>query len=146
VLFGVLGAIAGNQIGYWTGHRAGRQFVLKWGRYVRLTPERLDRVEGLFARHGGKAVFAARFFSVSRVLEALVAGTSRMRWGTFAFYSVLGGAVWATAVVLVGYFFGQGWGGGQLWSRLSPLIVVLLLGVASGSYLAYGRVTSRRGR
>jgi membrane protein DedA with SNARE-associated domain len=146
VLFGVFGAIAGNQIGYWVGHRAGRPFVLKWGRYVRLTTERLDRVEGLFERHGGKAVFAARFFSVSRVLEALVAGTSRMRWGTFAFYSVLGGAVWAAAVVLVGYFFGQGWGGGQPWSRLSPLLVVLLLGVASSSYLAYGWVTSHRRR
>jgi membrane protein DedA with SNARE-associated domain len=144
VLFGVLGAIAGNQIGYWVGHRAGRPIVLKWGRYVRLTPERLDRVAGLFARHGGKAVFAARFFSVSRVLEALVAGTSRMRWGTFAFYSVLGGAVWAAAVVLVGYYFGQGWGGGQPWSRLSPLLVVLLLGVASSSYLAYGWVTAHR--
>ena len=40
--------------------------------------------------------------SVSRVLEALVAGTSRMHWGTFVFYSVLGGTIWATAVVLAG--------------------------------------------
>jgi membrane-associated protein len=59
-------------------------------------------VEGLFARHGGKADFAGRFFSVSRVLEALVAGTSRMHWGMFVFYSVLGGTIWATAVVLAG--------------------------------------------
>ena len=85
VAFGVLGAIVGNQIGYWVGHRAGRELVLTWGRYVKLTPGRLERVEQLFARHGGKAVFAGRFFSVSRVLEALVAGTSRMRWGTFVF-------------------------------------------------------------
>jgi hypothetical protein len=70
----------------------------------------LERLEGLFERHGGKAVFAARFFSVSRLLEALVAGMSRMPWGTFLFYSVLSGAVWATAVVLVGYFFGESWG------------------------------------
>ena len=42
--------------------------------------------------------------SVSRVLEALVAGTSRMHWGTFAFYSVLGGRRWATAVVYAGYW------------------------------------------
>jgi membrane-associated protein len=74
-------------------------------------------VERLFARHGGNAVFAARFFSVSRLLEALVAGTSRMHWGTFVFYSVLGGAVWATAV-----------------------------GVASGFYIVYQWVTSRRSR
>jgi membrane protein DedA with SNARE-associated domain len=146
ILFGVLGAIVGNQIGYWVGYRAERPFLLKWGRYVRLTPERLDRVERLLARHGGKAVFAARFFSVSRLLEALVAGISRMRWGMFFLYSVLGGAVWATAVVLVGYFFGESWGKAQPWSRLSPLLVVLLLGVASSAYLAYRWVTSHRSR
>ena len=54
ILFGILGAIIGNQIGYRVGHRAGRPFVLKWGRYVRLTLEHLERVEHLFARHGGK--------------------------------------------------------------------------------------------
>jgi len=113
IVFGILGAITGNQIGYWVGHKGGRPFVLKWGRYVKLTPERLERVERLFVRHGGKAVFAARFFSVSRVLAALVAGVSRMRWGTFLLYSILGGTVWATAVVLVGYFFGQSWTSAQ---------------------------------
>jgi membrane protein DedA with SNARE-associated domain len=144
IAVGILGAISGNQIGYWIGNRAGRSFVLKWGRYVKLTPERLEQVERLFARHGGKAVFAARFFSVSRVLEALVAGTSRMRFGTFLLYSVLGGAVWATTVVLVGYFFGQSWGSAQHWSGHAPLLLAVLFVVALGFYLAYLWVTSRR--
>ena len=144
IAFGVLGAILGNQIGYWVGYQAGRPFVLKWGRYIKLTPERLEQVERLFARHGGRAVFVARFFSVSRLLEALVAGMSRMRWGTFVFYSVLGGAVWATAVVLVGYFFGQSWRSAQHWSGRAPLLLVLLLGVALGFYLAYRWTTSHR--
>jgi membrane protein DedA with SNARE-associated domain len=146
IVFGILGAILGNQIGYLVGHRAGRAFVLKWGRYVRLTPERLEQVEGLFARHGGKAVFAARFFSISRLLEALVAGMSRMRWGTFVFYSVLGGAVWVTAVVLVGYFFGQSWRSAQHWSGRVPLLLILLLGVGLGLYLVYRWTTSRMSR
>src|SRR5919112_1071021 len=146
ILFGILGAIIGNQIGYWIGHRAGRAFVLKWGQYVKLTQERLERVEGLFTRHGGKAVFAARFFSLSRLLEALVAGTSRMHWGTFLFYSVLSGAVWATAVVFVGDFFGESWGSGQHWSGRAPLFLALLLGVALGFYLAYRLATSRSSR
>ena len=146
IVFGILGAITGNQIGYWVGHKGGRPFVLKWGRYVKLTPERLERVERLFVRHGGKAVFAARFFSVSRVLAALVAGVSRMRWGTFLLYSILGGTVWATAVVLAGYFFGQSWTSAQHWSGRVPLLLVLLLGVALGSYLVYRWVISQRSR
>ena len=136
--------ILGNQISYWVGHRAGRPFVLKWGRYVKLTPESLEQVERLFARHGGRAVFVARFFAISRLLEALVAGMSRMRWGTFVFYSILGGAVWATAVVLVGYVFGQSWRSAQHWSGRVPLLLVLLLGVALGLFLAYRWTTSRR--
>ena len=146
IVFGILGAIVGNQIGYWVGFGAGRSFILKWGRHVKLTPERLEWVEALFARHGGKAVFAGRFFSVSRILEALVAGTSRMRWGTFFFYSVLGGAVWATAVVLVGYFFGQSWGAARDWSERSPLLLILLLLMAPGVYLTYRWATSHRSR
>ena len=146
IVFGFLGAIVGNQIGYWVGFGAGRSFILKWGRHVKLTPERLEWVEALFARHGGKAVFAGRFFSVSRILEALVAGTSRMRWGTFFFYSVLGGAVWATTVVLVGYFFGQSWGAARDWSERSPLLLVLMLLVAPGVYFAYRWATSHRSR
>ena len=144
IVCGVLGAIVGNQIGYWVGYQAGRPFVLKWGRYVKLTQERLEWVERLFARHGGNAVFAGRFFSVSRLLEALVAGMSRMHWGTFFFYSVLGGAVWATAVVLVGYFFGESWDSAQGWSGRAPLLLVLVLGVALGFYIVYRWVTSRR--
>jgi membrane protein DedA with SNARE-associated domain len=146
IVFGALGAIVGNQIGYWVGYQAGRPFVLKWGRHVKLTPERLEWVERLFARHGGKAVFAGRFFSVSRVLEALVAGTSRMQWGTFVFYSVLGGVAWATVVVLAGYLFGQGWGAAQNWSERSPLLLVLLLLIAPGVYLTYRWATSHRTR
>lgn len=144
IVFGILGAIIGNQIGYLVGHKAGRPFVLKWGSYIKLTPERLEQVERLFARHGGKAVFAARFFSVSRLLEALVAGMSSMRWSTFLFYSALGGAVWATAVVLVGYFFGESWGAAQGWSGRAPFLLVLLLGVALGFYLVYRWTTSHR--
>jgi membrane protein DedA with SNARE-associated domain len=119
---------------------------LKWGRYVKLTPERLEQVERLFVRHGGKAVFAARFFSVSRMLEALVAGMSRMRWDTFLLYSALSGTVWATVVVLAGYFFGQSWTSAEHWSGRVPLLLALLLGVALGSYFAYRWSVSRRGR
>jgi membrane protein DedA with SNARE-associated domain len=146
IVFGTLGAIVGNQVGYWVGYQAGRPFVLKWGRHVKLTPERLEWVENLFARHGGKAVFAGRFFSVSRVLEALVAGTSRMHWGTFVVYSILGGVVWATTVILVGYLIGQGWGEAHNWSERSPLLLVLVLLIAPGIYLAYRWVTSHRSR
>ncbi len=78
LFFGILGAVIGDQIGYWVGRLGGRPFVLRWGRYALITPERLRRAESFFARHGGRAVFLARFVTGLRVFGALVAGTSRM--------------------------------------------------------------------
>ena len=80
ILFGILGAVMGDQIGYWVGREGGRPFVLRWGRYVLITPERLAHAERFFERHGGKAVFFARFVAGLRVFGALVAGISHMHW------------------------------------------------------------------
>src|SRR5215204_4749648 len=141
VAFGILGAVVGDQIGYWVGREGGRPFVLRWGRYVLVTPERLARAERFFARHGGKAVFLARFVAGLRVFGALAAGISRMRWRAFFFYNALGGALWATAAVLVGYLLG---GSLELVERWAGRASLLLLAVAV--YGAYRWVASHRAR
>ena len=144
IVFGILGAVVGDQIGYWAGREGGRPFVLRWGRYFRITPERLARAEAFFERHGGKAVFLARFFAGLRAFGALVAGISRMRWRTFVFYNVLGGAVWATAVVLVGYLAGGSLDLVEQWLGGATLVLVGMLAVLVGLYLAYRWVAAHR--
>lgn len=72
IAFGIFGAIVGDQVGYWMGRKGGRPFVLRWGRYLLITSERLFRAEGFFEKHGGKAVFLARFVAGLRVFGALV--------------------------------------------------------------------------
>ena len=146
IAFGILGAVVGDQIGYWVGREGGRPFVLRWGRYLFITAERLGRAEAFFARHGGKAVFLARFFSGLRVFGALVAGMSRMRWGTFLIYNALGGAVWATAVVLAGYFLGSSLGLVERWLGRATLVLAVVLAVAVGFYLAYRWASHNRER
>jgi membrane protein DedA with SNARE-associated domain len=137
IAFGILGAMVGDQIGYWVGREGGRPFVLRWGRYARITPERLARAEAFFERHGGKAVFLARFFAGVRVFGALVAGISRMHWRTFFLYNALGGAVWATAVVLAGYFLASSLALVERWLGEATLILALLFAVALAFYFAY---------
>src|SRR5215217_4033378 len=142
IFFGILGAVVGDQIGYWVGRGGGRPFVLRWGRYIFITPARLGRAEAFFERHGGKAVFLARFFSGLRVFGALVAGISRMRWGTFILYNALGGAVWATAVVLLGYFLGSSLGLVERWLGRVSILLIGLLVFAIVLYLTYRWVSS----
>jgi membrane protein DedA with SNARE-associated domain len=127
---GILGAVVGNQIGYWIGRFGGRPFVLRWGRYALITPERLGHAEAFFARHGGTAVFLARFVVGLRVFGALVAGTSRMPWGKFALYNVLGGTVWATAVVALGYFLWASISLVEHWVGRASLLLLAVLALA----------------
>ncbi|MDT5011564.1 MAG: hypothetical protein QOH57_3181, partial [Mycobacterium sp.] len=61
IVIGVIGAIVGDNIGFAVGHFGGRPMIERVGRHVFLTPERLDRAEDFFNRHGGKVVVIARF-------------------------------------------------------------------------------------
>jgi membrane protein DedA with SNARE-associated domain/membrane-associated phospholipid phosphatase len=144
IAFGIAGAVVGDQIGYWVGREGGRPFILRWGRYARITPERLGQAERFFARHGGKAVFLARFVAGLRVFGALVAGVSRMQWRTFLFYNALGGALWATAAVLVGYLLGGSLDLVERWVGRTSLLLLVLLAVALVFYVAYRWVASHR--
>jgi membrane protein DedA with SNARE-associated domain/membrane-associated phospholipid phosphatase/putative flippase GtrA len=137
ILLGILGAVVGDQIGYWIGREGGRPFILRYGRYVFITPQRLGRAEAFFACHGGKAVFLARFFSGLRVFGALVAGMSRMRWVTFFVYNALGGVVWATAVVLAGYFLGRSLKVLERWTGRASVLLLALVVLALFLYLGY---------
>lgn len=141
IVSGVLGAVVGDQIGYWVGREGGRPFVLRWGRYLRITPERLRRTEEFFERYGGKAVFLARFVAGLRVFGALVAGISDMRWRTFFFYNALGGITWATAAVLVGYLLWQSVTLVESWLGWISLLLVALLVLALVLYRYYRRIT-----
>jgi membrane protein DedA with SNARE-associated domain len=130
LFFGILGAVTGDQVGYWVGRKGGRPFVLRWGRYLFVSRERLAVAEAFFDRHGGRAVFLARFVTGLRVFGALVAGMSRMPWGKFALYNVLGGTVWATAAVSLGYFLWASISLVEHWVGRASLLLLAALALA----------------
>ena len=143
IVSGILGTIIGNQLGYWAGRQGGRPVVRQWGHYLGVTHERLQRVEGFFTRHGGKAVFLARFVPGLRAFGALVAGIGRMHWWTFLFYNVLVGTVWATASILVGYLFSRSLVLVEGWMSLASVLLVLLLVLTLVFYLVYRGTVKR---
>lgn len=101
------GAILGDNIGYYVGHTWGRTIVDRYGRYLFLKPEHLERAEKFFAKHGDKTVFLGRFVAVLRAWAAFLAGVNHMRWRTFFVYNAAGGILWATIFGLVGYYAGR---------------------------------------
>jgi undecaprenyl-diphosphatase len=146
ISIGVISTILGNQIGYWIGRKGGRPFVLRWGHYVGITPERLAQVEGFFARHGGKAIFLARFVPWLRAFGALVAGISHMPRRVFLFYNVLAGVVWVPTSVMLGYLFSQSLSLVEAWIGSGSIVLVLLLILTLVLYSAYRYSVRHRGR
>src|SRR5207302_5792415 len=85
--------------------RFGRNFAVKYGPRVRLTEERLQRVEAYFARHGGKTIIFGRWVGFVRPLMPFTAGTSGLPYRRFLPYDVLSAGAWSTTFCLLGYFF-----------------------------------------
>jgi membrane protein DedA with SNARE-associated domain len=107
ILFGFLGATAGADIGYLLGHHGGRPFVERFGAWLHIKPEHLARAELFFARHGDKAVLAARFFLGLRTWGSMLAGMSRMPFWRFQFFSAVGGLLWSVVIGIAGYVLGS---------------------------------------
>jgi membrane protein DedA with SNARE-associated domain len=100
-------AIVGDNIGYWLGREAARPLIYRFDRLRRLAERVLPPAERFFERHGGKAVFLARFFGGLRVTGAWMAGITHMQWWRFLFWNALGGIVWAAGVGLLAYYAGK---------------------------------------
>jgi len=130
IVVGTLGAIVGDNIGYQLGCRLGREWLLRHGARFGLKPERLDKAEAFFARHGPKAVFFGRFVGFARALVPFVAGASRMRYRQFIVYNAIGAVLWTLGCVLLGYFLGASWQVAEQWISRTGLIIGGLLAVA----------------
>jgi len=101
------GAILGDNIGYWLGREGGRRLLYRYAWLARFADRVIPTAERFFARHGGKAVFLARFFGGVRVTGAWMAGITRMPWWRFLFWNAAGGITWAVGVGLVAFYAGK---------------------------------------
>ena len=99
-------AVVGDQIGYIMGLRVGPAiFKRPDSRFFK--QENVDKAQSFFDRYGAKTIVLARFVPIVRTFAPIVAGVSRMNYRTFVTYNILGGALWAFGVTLLGFFLGQ---------------------------------------
>jgi len=98
-------AALGDLASYALGRRLGRPFLVAHGPRVGVTAPRLERVEGFFDRHGGKAILIGRFVGLVRAVAPFVAGASGLELRRFLPFSLAGTLVWASAFTLAGYAF-----------------------------------------
>jgi membrane protein DedA with SNARE-associated domain len=106
---GVLGNLVGSWIAYGVG-RAGRLELLeRHGKWLHITPARLERADRWFARWGAQAVFFGRLLPVIRTFISLPAGVGRMPLVRFTVLTLAGCIPWVLALGLVGQAVGSDW-------------------------------------
>ena len=143
VIFAVAaaGAIIGDNVGFWMGHRFGYRLARKYGHRVRLNERKLKIARYIFDTHGSKVVFLGRFVSILRAYAAFLAGSSRMRWIRFLPANAAGGIVWAGIYTLAAYL------AGDALTHLSGAIDWIIGGMALlGATVALLAVGRRAGR
>ncbi|HEY5159342.1 MAG TPA: DedA family protein [Anaerolineales bacterium] len=100
-----IAAVTGDTANYWIGHAVGAKAYtgeVKW-----IKQEHMERTHAFFEKHGGIAIFLARFVPIIRTFAPFVAGVSEMSYGYFITWNMIGGISWVALFTLLGYFFGN---------------------------------------
>ncbi|WIM96935.1 DedA family protein [Actinoplanes oblitus] len=141
-------AVVGDNIGYWIGLRGGRKVVHRWGKYIFVTPERLEKAERFFARRGNRIIVVARFIDGLRQLNGVIAGITKMPWKTFLLYNAIGAALWVGWWTTISYLLGA-----NLVTIIDhahrykwPAIALVVLAVATYVALHVRHIRRRRAR
>jgi len=104
VLF--VAAVAGDTVGYIFGHKVGRRLYHRKESFL-FRKDHLMKAEAFYEKYGGKTIILARFVPLVRTFAPIVAGISQMHYRTFITYNIVGAAIWAVGLPLLGYFLGK---------------------------------------
>lgn len=133
-------AVLGDTTSFFIGRRLGRGFLLRHGPRVKITHERLEQVESYFQRHGGKTILIGRFIGLVRALAPFIAGSSRLSYGRFLPYSVLGTGLWAATFCALGFVFWRSFSEVTEIAGRATLAFGIVVGVVVGTVWAYRRL------
>ena len=123
VAFATVGSVIGAMVGYGIGAWGGRPLLNRYGRYVGIGAEDLDRADRWFERWGSWAVFLGRMVPLVRTFVSYPAGISRMPIGRFLLFSTLGSLPWNAALIVAGFVVGENYP--QISAAMKPFEYVI---------------------
>lgn len=121
------GTLLGSWLGYWMGQWGGYPFVQRFGKYLLLDQEHLDATVRWFEKRGEITILVARFIPVVRHFISIPAGVARMNPLKFSLYTLLGGTLWNTFLLVVGVKLRERWDQVQHYSHQIDIVVVIVL-------------------
>jgi len=139
-----IAAVTGDNIGFAIGHFGGRALALRFGKYVFLTEERLDKAEAFFDRRGSIVITFARFVEGLRQANGIIAGITGMHWLRFVIFNAIGAALWVGTWITIGYFAGNNISTVYHYITLYSYYVLAGLVVLLVGYIVWRRRRRRR--
>jgi len=106
VIAGALGSWLGATIVYWVSRLAGRPLLVRYGRYILITPDKIQKAENWSAHYGAAGVFVARLLPGARQLVGIPAGITRMDYLQFSLFTLLGATIWCSVLCWLGVTIG----------------------------------------
>ena len=140
------GSVIGAFILYSLGRWGGRRFVLRYGSWIRVDKESLDRAEGWFHHYGDALVLFARIVPVARSIVSIPAGTAKMPLARFVILTTIGSAIWNSLLVGAGVFLGANWSVVQNWIGSYSNVVLVAATVGAAIYLVLRHFRSSKGQ
>ena len=107
VLLGITGSVLGSLLNYYLAYFLGKPFLLKYGKYFKLTEERFDKLNDFFIKHGAFSTFIGRLLPGVRQYISFPAGLSSLSMPKFIFYTGLGAGIWSFILAIIGYLVGN---------------------------------------
>jgi len=107
VVAGTVGSWVGASLMYWASRLLGRPLLMRYGRWLMITPEKIERAEAWSAHYGTVGVFVARLLPVIRHLIGIPAGIVRLNFAWYSLATVVGSALWCAVLAWVGVTAGQ---------------------------------------
>jgi membrane protein DedA with SNARE-associated domain len=107
IIAGTIGSWVGASIMYWASRWAGRPLILRYGKLMLVSAEKLEGAERWAAHYGSAGIFISRLLPVVRHLIGIPAGIVRMNYGAFSFWTIAGSAIWCAVLCYVGIKMGQ---------------------------------------
>ena len=132
--FSMCGAILGDLSGYLVGRYFGKEFLHKYGGYVLVRKEYIEKSCEIVKGHPGKSLVFGRLNPLTRAAAPFVVGANKTKFGKFMFFNIIGGILWGFFFTSVGYILGESYQVAETFERWIILATVLLI---VGVYLYY---------
>lgn len=137
IFFSTLGSLIGALFNYAIAYYLGRPWILRYGKYFLIPPEKFAKVESFFLKHGEISTFTGRLIIVVRHLISLPAGLSKMDLKRFTIFTLVGSFIWVSILAYIGYIVGNNMDLVKSYYKQAAIGLVVIMSIVLAVYIVW---------